>query len=161
MITLSENNNVTASLVESIYNPNKEYFDNITSNMGMEDDTEVLNALKWKFTEDQGHGLEKVLNIKNDGAIVGLVEGLVDGSTIHTSLNFSLIPFADFAVPLHTYLQSIGVTKMIAWAKPSSTDEAALFNALNQPTLYNVVTSSTSTFADNPIEHSFITLDLL
>lgn len=164
MITLIENNNVTAELVESIYIPNQAYFDEYTSNMGMADNTQVLDALKWKLTEDQGHGIEKVLSILDDGVIVGLIEGLVDGSTIHTSINFSRIPFADFAEQFHTYLQSINVNKMIAWAKPDTADDIALKNSLNKPELYTVVTSLVSTFTeaeDDVIEHSLVTLNLL
>ena len=161
MITLAENNNVTESLVESIYTPNSTYFDNLTSNMGMENNSEVLDALKWKFTQDQGHGTKKVLSILENDVTVGLIEGLVEGSVAHTSINLSLKPFKDFAAPLHTYLKSIGVNKLIAWAKPSSTDEADLLNALDQSSLYEVVDNQTSTFLDSDIEHSFITLDLL
>jgi len=164
MITLIENNNVTAELVESIYTPNQTYFDEYTSNMGMADNTQVLDALKWKLTEDQGHGIEKVLSILDDGVIVGLVEGLVDGSTIHTSINFSRIPFADFAEQLHTYLQSINVDKIIAWAKPDTADDTALKNALNRPELYTVVASTISSFVNDEdaiIDHSSITLNLI
>lgn len=161
MITLTENNNVTDSLVASIYNPNSEYFDDITSNMGMEDNTEVLDALKWKFTESQGHGVEKVLSIEENDAVVGLLECIIDESTAHSSINLSLTPFKDFAIPLHTYLKSLGVNKLIAWAKPSTSDEADLLNALDQPSLYEVIDSNTSVFMDNPVEHSFITLNLL
>tara|TARA_B110000902_G_scaffold243200_1_gene295243 strand:- start:568 stop:1062 length:495 start_codon:yes stop_codon:yes gene_type:complete len=164
MITLIENNNVTGELVESIYTPNQAYFDDYTSNMGMEDNSQVLDALKWKLTEDQGHGIEKVLSILDDGVIVGLIEGLIDGSTIHTSINFSRIPFADYAEQFHTYLQSININKIIAWAKPDTVDDIALKNALNKPELYTVVTSELSTFPiseDNIIEHSLITLNLI
>lgn len=164
MITLIENNNVTAELVESIYTPNQAYFDEYTSNMGMADNTQVLDALKWKLTEDQGHGIEKVLSILDDGVIVGLIEGLVDGSTIHTSINFSRIPFADFAEQFHTYLQSINVDKIIAWAKPDTADDIALKNSLNKPELYTVVTSLVSTFTeaeDDVIEHSLVTLNVI
>ena len=164
MITLIENNNVTGELVESIYTPNQAYFDDYTSNMGMEDNSQVLDALKWKLTEDQGHGIEKVLSILDDGVVVGLIEGLIDGSTIHTSINFSRIPFADYAEQFHTYLQSINVNKIIAWAKPDTVDDIALKNALNKPELYTVVTSELSTFPiseDNIIEHSLITLNLI
>ena len=164
MITLIENNNVTGELVESIYTPNQAYFDDYTSNMGMEDNSQVLDALKWKLTEDQGHGIEKVLSILDDGVVVGLIEGLIDGSTIHTSINFSRIPFADYAEQFHTYLQSMNVNKIIAWAKPDTVDDIALKNALNKPELYTVVTSELSTFPiseDNIIEHSLITLNLI
>ena len=164
MITLIENNNVTGELVESIYTPNQAYFDDYTSNMGMEDNSQVLDALKWKLTEDQGHGIEKVLSILDDGVIVGLIEGLIDGSTIHTSINFSRISFADYAEQFHTYLQSVNVNKIIAWAKPDTVDDIALKNALNKPELYTVVTSELSTFPiseDNIIEHSLITLNLI
>ena len=164
MITLIENNNVTGELVESIYTPNQAYFDDYTSNMGMEDNSQVLDALKWKLTEDQGHGIEKVLSILDDGVVVGLIEGLIDGSTIHTSINFSRIPFADYAEQFHTYLQSINVNKIIAWAKPDTVDDIALKNALNKPELYTVVTSELSTFPiseDNIIEHSLITLNVI
>ena len=164
MITLIENNNVTGELVESIYTPNQAYFDDYTSNMGREDNSQVLDALKWKLTEDQGHGIEKVLSILDDGVIVGLIEGLIDGSTIHTSINFSRIPFADYAEQFHTYLQSININKIIAWAKPDTVDDVALKNALNKPELYTVVTSELSAFPiseDNIIEHSLITLNLI
>ena len=164
MITLIENNNVTAELVESIYTPNQAYFDDYTSNMGMEDNSQVLDALKWKLTEDQGHGIEKVLSILDDGVIVGLIEGLIDGSTIHTSINFSRIPFADYAEQFQAYLQSVNVNKIIAWAKPDTPDDIALKNALNKPELYTVVTSELSAFPiseDNIIEHSLITLNLI
>ena len=164
MITLIENNNVTAELVESIYTPNQAYFDEYTSNMGMEDNTQVLDALKWKLTEDQGHGIEKVLSILDDGVIVGLIEGLIDGSTIHTSINFSRIPFADYAEQFHTYIQSINVNKIIAWAKPDTVDDIALKNALNKPDLYAVESSIISTFPrseDDIINHSLITLNVI
>ncbi len=161
MITLVENNDVTESLIESIYIPNQEYFDEYTSNMGMEDNTQVLAAIKWKLIEDHGHGVEKVLSIIDDGEVVGLLEGIIDDSTVHTSINFSLVPLADFAEPLHTYLKSVGVTKIIAWAKPDTEDQTALLNGLNRADLYSLVTHDNSTFADGGITHSFITLNLL
>lgn len=161
MITLNQINNVPESLVEAIYNPNQSYFDEYTSNMGMEDNTEVLNALKWKLIEDAGHGVEKVLSIEEDGVIVGLFELILDGSTAHSSINFSLTPLEAFAQQLHTYLQSVGVNKLIAWAKPETDDDVALLNALNRSDLYSVVSNSTSTFGESETLHSFITLDLL
>jgi len=162
MINLYENNNVTGDLVESIYTPNQAYFDEYTSNMGMEDNSKVLDALKWKLTEDQGHGVKKVLSLEEeDGDGEGLLELLIDGAKAFSSINFSLIPFEDFAEPLHTYLQSVGVNKLIAWAKPETTDDVALLNALNRPDLYSVVSSSASTFGGNSDLHNSITLDLL
>tara|TARA_B110000483_G_C18161531_1_gene529513 strand:- start:990 stop:1475 length:486 start_codon:yes stop_codon:yes gene_type:complete len=161
MITLIENNNVPLSLVEAIYTPNQEYFDDYTSNMGMEDNTQVLDALKWKLVEDKGYGVKKVLSIEEDGTVVGLFELLLDGSTAHSSINFSLVPLADFAEPLHTYLQSVEATKLIAWSKPATADETALLNRLNKPDLYSFVDDVFSTFADGEDQHHFITLDLL
>lgn len=73
-------------------------------------------------------------------------------------------PFADYAEQFHTYLQSININKIIAWAKPDTVDDVALRNALNKPELYTVVASELSAFPiseDNIIEHSLITLNLI
>ena len=118
--------------------------------------------MKWKLTEDQGHGVKKVLSLEEeDGDGEGLLELLIDDAKAFSSINFSLIPFEDFAEPLHTYLQSVGVNELIAWAKPETDDNVALLNALNRPDLYSVVSSSCSTFGENPALHNSITLDLL